>query len=207
MLKITSVGKYKGSTYMIEFENAETEFLNVDTVRQFNLKAGVSLPLSAWEQIKAEEEYRKAKERALYLLDYKDYSYVELFHKLEKNYSEETCYRVMDKMVELGTINDRRYAAGLARHYIEVKKFGRYKAYQQMKLKGLTKEVIDEALDQYEDSTYDRLKALAEKKFDKYIDADNGITKLKNYLVRQGYSYDIVKEVVNEITENYENNQ
>ena len=167
MLKITSVGKYKGSTYMIEFENAETEFLNVDTVRQFNLKAGASLPLSAWEQIKSEEEYRKAKERALYLLDYKDYSYVELFHKLEKNYSEETCYRVMDKMVELGTINDRRYAAGLARHYIEVKKFGRYKAYQQMKLKGLTKEVIDEALDKYEDGTYDRLRELAEKKIGK----------------------------------------
>ena len=199
MLKITSVGKYKGSTYMIEFENAETEFLNVDTVRQFNLKAGVSLPLSAWEQIKAEEEYRKAKERALYLLDYKDYSYVELFHKLEKNYSEETCYRVMDKMVELGTIDDRRYAAGLARHYIEVKKFGRYKAYQQMKLKGLTKEVIDEALDKYEDGTYDRLRELAEKKIGKYIDADNGMAKLKNYLIRQGYSYDLVKEVVNDL--------
>ena len=199
MLKITSVGKYKGSTYMIEFENAETEFLNVDTVRQFNLKAGVSLPLSAWEQIKDEEEYRKAKERALYLLDYKDYSYVELFHKLEKNYSEETCYRVMDKMVELGTINDRRYAAGLARHYIEVKKFGRYKAYQQMKLKGLTKEVIDEALDKYEDGTYDRLRELAEKKIGKYIDADNGMAKLKNYLIRQGYSYDLVKEVVNDL--------
>lgn len=199
MLKITSVGKYKGSTYMIEFENAETEFLNVDTVRQFNLKAGASLPLSAWEQIKAEEEYRKAKERALYLLDYKDYSYVELFHKLEKNYSEETCYRVMDKMVELGTINDRRYAAGLARHYIEVKKFGRYKAYQQMKLKGLTKEVIDEALDKYEDGTYDRLRELAEKKIGKYIDADNGMAKLKNYLIRQGYSYDLVKEVVNDL--------
>lgn len=199
MLKITSVGKYKGSTYMIEFENAETEFLNVDTVRQFNLKAGASLPLSAWEQIKAEEEYRKAKERALYLLDYKDYSYVELFHKLEKNYSEETCYRVMDKMVELGTINDRRYAAGLARHYIEVKKFGRYKAYQQMKLKGLTKEVIDESLDKYEDGTYDRLRELAEKKIGKYIDADNGMAKLKNYLIRQGYSYDLVKEVVNDL--------
>ena len=199
MLKITSVGKYKGSTYMIEFENAETEFLNVDTVRQFNLKAGASLPLSAWEQIKAEEEYRKAKERALDLLDYKDYSYVELFHKLEKNYSEETCYRVMDKMVELGTINDRRYAAGLARHYIEVKKFGRYKAYQQMKLKGLTKEVIDEALDKYEDGTYDRLRELAEKKIGKYIDADNGMAKLKNYLIRQGYSYDLVKEVVNDL--------
>ena len=199
MLKITSVGKYKGSTYMIEFENAETEFLNVDTVRQFNLKAGASLPLSAWEQIKAEEEYRKAKERALYLLDYKDYSYVELFHKLEKNYSEETCYRVMDKMVELGTIDDRRYAAGLARHYIEVKKFGRYKAYQQMKLKGLTKEVIDEALDKYEDGTYDRLRELAEKKIGKYIDADNGMAKLKNYLIRQGYSYDLVKEVVNDL--------
>lgn len=205
MLKITGVTKYKGSTYMIEFEGAEPEFLNVDIVRQFDLKAGMTVPESGWEQVRMENEYRKARERALYLLDYRDYSYIELFHKLEKNYSEETCYRVMDKMAELGTIDDRRYAHGLARHYIEVKKCGRYKAFQQMKLKGLTNEMINEALDEFEDGTYDRLKELVEKKIDRYIDAENGITKLKNYLLRQGYSYGLVKEVINDVMAEYEN--
>lgn len=203
MLKVTNVSKYKGMTYMIEFEGKEPEFLNQQTVNMFNLRAGASLPLSAWEDIKAEEEYRKARERALYLLDYKDYSYVDLFHKLEKNYSEETCYRVMDKMVEMGTINDRRYAEGLARHYVEVKKFGRYRALREMRQKGLTAQVAEEALEEYDDTYYERLYELVESKYLRYLDDDKGVTRTKNALVRYGYSYDLIKEVLRDIEEEY----
>lgn len=203
MLKVTNVSKYKGMTYMIEFEGKEPEFLNQQTVNMFNLRAGASLPLSAWEDIKAEEEYRKARERALYLLDYKDYSYVDLFHKLEKNYSEETCYRVMDKMVEMGTINDRRYAEGLARHYVEVKKFGRYRALREMRQKGLTAQVAEEALEEYDGTYYERLYELVESKYLRYLDDDKGVTRTKNALVRYGYSYDLIKEVLRDIEEEY----
>lgn len=203
MLKVTNVSRYKGMTYMIEFEDRDPEFLNQQTVNMFDLRAGASLPLSAWEDIKAEEEYRKARERALYLLDYKDYSYVDLFHKLEKNYSEDTCYRVMDKMVEMGTINDRRYAEGLARHYVEVKKFGRYRALREMRQKGLTAQVAEEALEEYDDSYYERLYELVESKYLRYLDDDKGITRTKNALVRYGYSYDLIKEVLRDIEEEY----
>lgn len=186
---------------MVEFEDRDAEYINLSIVSQFNLKAGVSLPLSAWEEIKAEDEYRKARERALYLLDYKDYSYIDLFHKLEKNYTEDTCYRVMDKMVEIGTINDRRYAEGLARHYMDVKRFGRYKAYQQMKLKGLTQEVINDALDEFdnEEDNYNRLYELVEKKYARYLDDEKGIARVKNALVRNGYTYSLIKEVLDDI--------
>ena len=96
MLKITGVSKYKGSTYMIEFEEGETAFLNYEIVSAYGLRAGLDMPESAWEKIVFDNEFRKAKERALYLLDYRDYSYVELYKKLEKNYSEEICDAVMD---------------------------------------------------------------------------------------------------------------
>ena len=106
MLKITGVSKYKGSTYMIEFEEGETAFLNYEIVSAYGLRAGLDMPESAWEKIVFDNEFRKAKERALYLLDYRDYSYVELYKKLEKNYSEEICDAVMDKMLELGSMTD-----------------------------------------------------------------------------------------------------
>lgn len=207
MLKITGVSKYKGMTYMIEFEDRDAEFLNREIVSRYNLKAGISLPLSAWEEIKAEEEYRKARERALYLLDYRDYSYVDLFHKLEKNYSEETCYRVMDKMVEMGTINDRRYAEGLARHYVEVKRFGRMRAFREMRGKGLTSEVANLALNAYDEDEettwYDRLYELVESKYLRYLEDEKGVNRVKNALIRYGYKYDLIKEVLRDIEEEY----
>lgn len=201
---ITGVSKYKGMTYMIEFEQGEPAFLNFEIVSAYNLKAGVSLPLSAWEKIVFDNEFRKAKERALYLLDYRDYSYIELYKKLEKNYSEEICDAVMDKMVELGTINDKRYAQGLARTYTEVRKYGYYKAFQMMRQKGLTKAVIDEALAEYEEGTYERLYELVERKYLRYLSDEKGGNKVKNALVRAGYSYDVIKEVLRDIEEEYE---
>ncbi len=207
MLTITNVSRYKGMTMMIEFEDRDTEFLNQEIVRRYDLKAGISLPLSAWEEIKAEEEYRKARERALYLLDHRDYSYVELFHKLEKNYSEDTCYRVMDRMVELGAVNDNRYAEGLARHYVEVKHFGSRRAFQEMRNRGLTSEVIKRALSVYDEDEettwYDRLYELVETKYLRYLDDEKGVNKVKNALVRYGYSYDLIREVLRGIEEEY----
>ena len=51
MLKITGVSKYKGSTYMIEFEEGETAFLNYEIVSAYGLRAGLDMPESAWEKI------------------------------------------------------------------------------------------------------------------------------------------------------------
>lgn len=203
MLKITGVSKYKGSTNMIEFEEGETAFLNYEIVSAYGLRAGLDMPESAWEKIVFDNEFRKAKERALYLLDYRDYSYVELYKKLEKNYSEEICDAVMDKMLELGTVNDRRYAQGLARTYVEVRKYGYYRAYQQMRQKGLTKPIIEEALEEYSEGTYERLYELVERKYLRYLDGEKGDIKVKNALVRLGYSYDIIKEVLADIKQEY----
>ena len=195
-MKIKYVGIYKGSTAMVEFENGETKFINNSVANAFNLTSGMEIPESAWKQVELEEEYRKAKERALYLLDYKDYSYMDLYKKLEQNYSEDTCFRVLDKLSQMDCINDRRYAANLARHYCEVKKFGRYRAFQEMRRKGLTDGVINDALDEYDEGEFDRLVEVIQKKIPSYINKENGITKLKNYLIRQGYSYSQIKEAL-----------
>ena len=200
-MKIVSVGKYKGSTYRIDFEEGEPEFLNIEIINKFNLKAGISLPLSAWEQIKSENEYRKARERALYLLYIKDYSFVDMFKKLRANYDEDTCYRVMQKLVKIGSINDSRYAEGLARHYVEVKLFGRRRAFQEMRLKGLTREVIDIALEPYAQGTDERLRTLIEKKYLRYLDDEKGVNRAKNALVRLGYDYSDINRVLKEMSE------
>ena len=198
-MKITSIEKYKGSTYRIDFDEGESAYLNIEIINKFNLKAGLDLPLSAWEQIKQESDYRRARERALYLLDRRDYSFVEMFKKLRQNYDEELCYRVMQRLVELGSINDRRYAEGLARHYMEVKLFGRRRAFQEMRLKGLTKEVIDIALQEYDEGADERLRRLIEKKYLRYMTDEKGINRAKNSLVRYGYDYSDINRAFKQI--------
>ncbi len=201
-MKITSLEKYKGKTYQVDFDNNDTYFWHFDIICEYHLKEGMEIPQSAVEDIVFSNEFRKAKERALYLLDYRDYSYTELFEKLEKNYSEDVCYKVMERMVELGTIDDRRYAERLAMHYSEVKMFGYYRASAEMRNKGIPKEIIEETLSEYEDTVYERLFELINKKYYRYLDDEKGVKKVKNALVRYGYSYDdinaVLEEVINE---------
>ncbi|MBQ3936363.1 MAG: regulatory protein RecX [Ruminococcus sp.] len=203
-MKITAVEKYKGSTYRVDFDEGESAYLDLEIISKFNIRAGLDLPLSAWEQIKQESDFRRARERALYLLDRRDYSFVEMFKKLRQNYDEDLCYRVMQRLVELGAINDRRYAQGLARHYIEVKLFGRRRAFQEMRLKGLTKEVIDIALSEYDEGVEERLHTLIEKKYLRIMTDEKGINRAKNSLVRYGYDYSDINKAFKQIELEYD---
>ena len=198
-MKIINLEKYKGKTFQVDFDNGETYFWHFDIICEYHLKENMDIPDDALEEIISSNEFRKAKERALYLLDYRDYSYTELFEKLEKNYSEDTCYKVLERMVELGTIDDRRYAERLARHYSEVKKFGYYRASVEMNRRGIPREIIDESLSEYEDTVYERLFELINKKYYRYLDDEKGVKKVKNALVRYGYSYEDINAVLNEI--------
>lgn len=198
-MKIINLEKYKGKTFQVDFDNGETYFWHFDIICEYHLKEDMDIPDDALEEIISSNEFRKAKERALYLLDYRDYSYTELFEKLEKNYSEDTCYKVLERMVELGTIDDRRYAKRLARHYSEVKKFGYYRASVEMNRRGIPREIIDESLSEYEDTVYERLFELINKKYYRYLDDEKGVKKVKNALVRYGYSYEDINAVLNEI--------
>ncbi len=201
MLEIHSVEKYKGRTYQVNFTDGEPAFINAEIISQYHVRADSAFTEEEWQEVIFANDFRRARERAMYLLDYRDYSYVELYKKLLNNYDEDICYAVLDKLSELGFVDDRRYAESLARKYMEIKRFGYYRAVQEMRLKGLSKDLIDDVLSEYDDSTIDRLVELIEKKYARYLYDDGGIKKVKNALARYGYSYGDINAAIDEIME------
>ncbi len=202
--KIFAIDRYKGSTFCIEFEDGEKIYLNSSIVSEYSLKPEVSIPQEALEQIVFENDCRRAKERALYLLEYRDHSFKELYDKLERNYSEDICDTVMEKMCELGLIDDEKYAEKLARNLCEVKKYGKYRARFEMQKKGIDRELIDELLEQYEEDTDERLVELVERKYSRYLVDRKGVAKVTNALVRLGYSYSDIREALEKFMDEVE---
>jgi regulatory protein len=194
--KIFSVDKYKGSTYCVEFEDGDKIYLNSEFISKYSLRDGVEIPGEALDEIIFENDFRRARERALYLLEYRDHSYKELNDKLMRNYSDEICEAVMEKMCQLGLIDDEKYAEKLAAKLVEVKKYGKYRARFEMHKKGIDRELIDELLEQYEEETEERLEALVERKYSRYLVDRKGVTKVTNALARLGYSYSDIKAVL-----------
>jgi len=180
---------------MVELSDGETIFLNIETVMKFNLKKGIDIPDEAVLEIKHTDQLRKARERALYLLDYRDYCFVELYKKLEANYDEEVCLEVLNWLCENGLVNDRRYATRLGEKLVVTKGFGYYRAKQEMLMKGLDRELVEEVLSEYEEDTLSRLEELVDKKYLHKITDEKSLNRVKNALVRQGYTYSDVNAV------------
>lgn len=180
------------------FDNGERLYIHEKILAEYHLKEGINVPQEAAEEISAANDYRRARERALYLLDVRDYSFVELYKKLEKNYDEDICLRVCKNLAELRLINDRRYAETLARQLFEVKRVGMFKAKQELKRRGLSDNIIEAVTEPYadEEETFSRLEELVERKYERYLTDEKGVKKVKNALLRQGYRYSEINAVL-----------
>lgn len=180
------------------FEDGERIYIHEKILAEYCLKEGINVPPEAVEDIVAANDYRRARERALYLLDVRDYSFVELYNKLEKNYGEDICIRVCKNMAELRLINDRRYGEALARQLFEVKRVGMFKAKQELKRRGLSDSIIEAVTEPYDDEeeSFSRLEELVERKYERYLTDEKGVKKVKNALLRQGYRYAEINAVL-----------
>ena len=199
--RVEEVSQFKGETLRVDFDCREPIFINSSVVSSLGIRSGITMTEEDIEEAVSKNDFRRARERALYLLDERDYGYVEMFKKLENNYSEDICYEVVNDLSRLGLIDDRRYAKKCAEYFLTRKLWGKYRAREEMRRRGIPSELIDEALEEYDEGSDDRLRELIEKKYARKLADENGVNKVKAALARQGFSYDEIKRVLAEYEE------
>ena len=200
-MKITELSPYKGTTWQMTTESGEKIYLGQRTVEKMNLKKGMELPDSAIDSIKEEDLERKSRERAMYLLSGRDYGFVELYRKLEKNYPKEMCLRTCKSMAEKGLVNDREYAFRLGKQLFEIKKESAVAVRYKLTQKGIPKDIISEVIEYYcedDEAVQDRIKELVEKKYKRNLADEAGLRKVRNALARLGFSYSDINVVLKE---------
>lgn len=147
-----------------------------------------------------EEEFLRAKKRALYLLGAKDYCTAELLEKLRKNYGEDICRRVVAYVSDYGYLNDESYAKKLAKSYIRGKKHGAHKARFEMLAKGLPKSLVDAALEEYGAEDYrGELEELIRRKYADRLSDRAETQKVIAALARRGYGFSDIKAAIENV--------
>lgn len=199
--RVEEVSQFKGETLRVDFDCREPIFINSSVVSSLGIRSGITMTDEDIEEAVSKNDFRRARERALYLLDERDYGYVEMFKKLESSYSEDICYEVVNDLSRLGLIDDRRYAKKCAEYFLTRKLWGKYRACEEMRRRGIPSELIDEALEEYDEGSDERLRELIEKKYARKLADENGVNKVKAALARQGFSYDEIKRVLAEYEE------
>ena len=192
-MTIASCRVYKGSTWEIVFAEGGRIYLSAEIVSANSLKEGLVLSRRQVAYLMYQQQYRKAKERALYIIEAGDISFKCLYEKLEKNYSKKVSLDVCKKMVEIGLIDDRKYGEKLAERYFEIKLFGYYRAKQEMRKKGVPDDIIEELCEEYAGDSVERIERLLKEKYARFLGDESGRRKAVAAVTRMGHSYSDIK--------------
>ena len=152
-----------------------------------------------------EKARQKTMTRAFNILSIKAYSVADMRRRLlEKDWTNaEIVETVLEKLKEYNYLNDEQFAKTFAASQIRQKPVGKRVLKQKLAMKKIDKETVDEALDQLMEETPEeeiieraiakrlRLKGKPETREDS--------KKFYDYLLRQGFSYDLVSNKMREL--------
>jgi len=121
-------------------------------------------------------------------------------HLKKKGLKEAVVQETLCHLKEKKYLDDRRFAEHWARTRAENRQFGRFRLRQELLGKGVSKELIEETLDNLFESVQeiDLARAVVEKKLPSMqdLDADKRKRRLTGLLQRKGFSLDIVYKVL-----------
>lgn len=145
------------------------------------------------------ESVAAAKQKALSLLDKRDYSRAELLRKLtEKGYADAAAQAAVDRLTELGFVDDGRYAPIVVRHYA-AKGYGRARVRMELQRRGIPKALWDTALEEMpeQDETLDRL--LRARLRGAMPDDRDALKRATDALQRRGYGWEEISAAVSRL--------
>lgn len=104
---------------------------------------------------------------------------------------------VLESLVKDRYVDDLRYASAFAREKASIQGWGRVKISYMLSAKGISKSVIKEALEEIDEGSASRkLENVVRAKYRMLADDPQCKLKLLRFALGRGYSYDDVKDVV-----------
>lgn len=153
----------------------------------------------------AEQARERTMNRAVKLLAAKPRSIGELRERLlEKAWTNaEMVNRVIEKLEEYGYLDDQKYAADLALSKLRQKPQGKRRLQQAMSQKKLDRETLDTAIE----SAFEKMPEveLIAKAIEKRLrlkgrpETREDSKKFYDYLLRQGFGFDLIRDKMSEI--------
>lgn len=193
--KIEPVTKTKLKVYV---EEQFAFVLYKSELSRYRIVADGELTEDAFQKIKKEVVLKRAKLRALHLLNDMDRTEAQLRTKLKQGlYTEDIIEQTIEYVKSFGYIGDASYA----RRYIQSKQRNKSKKeiYAELCKKGISKDEIDSAMEEcYEEQREEEtIRTLLRKKnYNPEQATDVEKQKIYGYLVRKGFTYEQIRQVI-----------
>ena len=148
------------------------------------------------------ETVRKARERALRLINYRDRSKSEMRKRLtEGGFPEDIVNELIDQLSRAGLLDDEKFSRDWVKSRTASKPMGRQRLAWELTSKGVEAPAVEEALEVIDDAAeYELAFSVARRKVEKAGGGDPTMkTRLSSFLRRRGFGWDVVKRVVDEL--------
>lgn len=205
---ITKISSQKRRKKVNVFLNEKFAFsVDLETLVKYNLQVGQTLSQEEIEEIIKEGEFQKVYDRVLKFLSYRPRSEKEVGDYLfKKGVGGETKKLVIEKLKKQNLLDDQEFALWWIDQRITFKLSGERLLRSELIKKGIGKEIIDEVLAKKMSESLERKLALkaAQKKLATYqkLPPLEFRQKMSAFLARRGFSWEIIKEIINQLTSN-----
>lgn len=197
-MTVTKIEAVTKTRYKVYVDEQFAFVLYKGELSRFHLEAGSPVEEEMYHKIRKEIVLKRAKLRALHLLNDMSRTEVQLRQKLKTGgYTEDIVDEALAYVKSFGYINDAAYA----RNFIETRKDkkSRKEIYAQLCQKGLDRDEIDRAFEEcYEgnDAAQAITAILEKKKYDPETADATEKRRILGYLTRKGFGYEDIRKVL-----------
>ena len=206
-MKITETAIRRRRLYLLKLEDGRELSVDRQTFDESPYRVGMDITPEQLETLLTTSQYNRARERALYLLGLRDYACHELQQKLLTEATPEIASSVVERLAEVGLLDDAAYARRLARHLTEFKRYPRRRVEQELRRKGLAPDDIRDAVDSLDGEDFALALALLEKKYYNKLNDPKGRQQATAALARRGFSYGAIRRAMEEFGLQNEENE
>lgn len=200
MIITHSKGRGKKIHLLIDDEYQITT--DIDFWAENFIKDGTEIEEDEWQDLVDKINYKKAVNKCYDLLSRRDHSVKELKTKLLRTVDEINAQKAIDRMLELGYLDDEKYARILLKHLVEDKKMSKSFVKQEMYKRGISSDIVSNLLLDVEIDNVSSIVDLILTKYRSKYNQDNGVDKAIGALMRKGFSYSDIKEAIRRIENN-----
>jgi len=166
------------------------------------LQVGQELSPTKIARLQAEDEREVAYMKALRYLDYRPRSRAEVRRNLENHeVPSEVINDVFKRLERSGLVNDERFAQDWVENRSEFRPRSRRALAYELHQKGLNDSAIKKALEGLNEEALAYQAAVKQSRHYEGLEMRDFRNKLGSYLSRRGFSYDVIKQVVERVWE------
>lgn len=163
-------------------------------VVKYSLKPGMQITQEKLEKIQEENELSSAFDLALgYISRFKKTKKQLIDYLMKKGYLYPVAYKVVDKLISYGYVDDGDFARSFAEQNSKSK--GKMLIKMQLRAKGIDEKIANEAVENIGDETPQAIELANKYLKNKERDLKT-ISKCYRYLLSKGFSYDAVSSAI-----------